>query len=135
VEVEAATGAEPFATKSDLAYRRVRELILSGELPPGSVLQQAVLARTIGMSTTPLREALRLLKQEGLVELDAHRCGSSWIRWPPRSPPNGGPRQTSPPSPRRSSTSSRCRAIRRRPSWPRTAVSTRRSTGRRTTGC
>jgi DNA-binding GntR family transcriptional regulator len=64
---------ETFATKSDQAYRRVRELILSGELPPGSVLQQAVLARTIGMSTTPLREALRLLKQEGLVELDAHR--------------------------------------------------------------
>jgi DNA-binding GntR family transcriptional regulator len=64
---------EPFATKSDLAYTRVRDLILSGELRPGSVLQQAVLARTIGMSTTPLREALRRLKQDGLVELDAHR--------------------------------------------------------------
>jgi DNA-binding GntR family transcriptional regulator len=37
------------------------------------VLPQAALARTIGMSTTPLREALRRLKQEGLVELDAHR--------------------------------------------------------------
>jgi DNA-binding GntR family transcriptional regulator len=37
------------------------------------VLPQAELARTIGMSTTPLREALRRLKQEGLVELDAHR--------------------------------------------------------------
>ena len=71
--VDAGSDPEPFATKSDLAYRRVRELILSGDLPPGSVLQQAVLARTIGMSTTPLREALRLLKQEGLVELDAHR--------------------------------------------------------------
>jgi DNA-binding GntR family transcriptional regulator len=64
---------EPFATKSDLAYTRVRDLILSGELPPGDVLQQAMLARAIGMSTTPLREALRRLKQEGLVELDAHR--------------------------------------------------------------
>jgi DNA-binding GntR family transcriptional regulator len=64
---------EPFATKSDLAYRRVRELILSGDLQPGAVLQQAVLAKTIGMSTTPLREALRRLKQEGFVELDAHR--------------------------------------------------------------
>ena len=37
------------------------------------MLPQAALARTIGMSTTPLREALRRLKQEGLVELDAHR--------------------------------------------------------------
>ena len=64
---------EPFATKAELAYRRVRDLILSGELEPGAVLPQATLARTIGMSTTPLREALRRLKQEGLVELDAHR--------------------------------------------------------------
>ncbi|TFV48122.1 GntR family transcriptional regulator [Blastococcus sp. TF02A_35] len=62
-----------YATKGDLAYLRVRELILSGELGPGDVLPQASLARTIGMSTTPLREALRRLKQEGLVELDAHR--------------------------------------------------------------
>lgn len=62
-----------YATKSDLAYTRVRELILAGELAPGEVLPQAALARAIGMSTTPLREALRRLKQEGLVELDAHR--------------------------------------------------------------
>jgi DNA-binding GntR family transcriptional regulator len=62
-----------FSTKSDLAYARVRRLILSGDLEPGTVLPQAALARTIGMSTTPLREALRRLKQEGLVELDAHR--------------------------------------------------------------
>ena len=62
-----------YSTKSDLAYRRVRALILSGELAPGAVLPQAALAQTIGISTTPLREALRRLKQEGLVELDAHR--------------------------------------------------------------
>ena len=70
----AVPAADPgFATKSDLAYARVRELVLSGELAPGAVMPQAVLARTIGISTTPLREALRRLKQEGLVELDAHR--------------------------------------------------------------
>jgi DNA-binding GntR family transcriptional regulator len=62
-----------FATKSDYAYTRIRELILSGELEPGAVIPQAVLARQIGISTTPLREALRRLKQQGLVELDAHR--------------------------------------------------------------
>jgi DNA-binding GntR family transcriptional regulator len=66
-------GDPGFATKSDLAYTRVRELILSGTLAPGAVLPQAALAQQIGMSTTPLREALRRLKQEGLVELDAHR--------------------------------------------------------------
>jgi DNA-binding GntR family transcriptional regulator len=65
--------AAPFATKSEFAYTRVRELILSGELEPGAVINQAVLARQIGISTTPLREALKRLKQQGLVELDAHR--------------------------------------------------------------
>ena len=63
----------PHVTKGDLAYARVRELILSGELGPGTVLLQASLAATIGMSTTPLREGLRRLAQEGLVDLDAHR--------------------------------------------------------------
>src|SRR4051812_7643689 len=65
--------AEPFATKSDFAYTRVRELILSGELEPGAVINQAFLAKQIGISTTPLREALKRLKQQGMVELDAHR--------------------------------------------------------------
>lgn len=63
---------EPFATKSDVAYRRVRALIVSGELPPGALLRQVALASSIGMSTTPLREALRRLVQEGLIEHDAH---------------------------------------------------------------
>jgi DNA-binding GntR family transcriptional regulator len=62
-----------FVTKSDYAYNRLREGILNGEFEPGVVLHQSLLAKTIGISTTPLREALRRLKSEGLVELDAHR--------------------------------------------------------------
>jgi DNA-binding GntR family transcriptional regulator len=65
--------AELYSTKSDFAYTKLREKILSGEFAPGQALNQAILARTIGISTTPLREALRRLKSEGLVELDAHR--------------------------------------------------------------
>jgi DNA-binding GntR family transcriptional regulator len=65
--------AELFETKSDYAYRQVRDRILSGELQPGAVIQQRELASRIGISTTPLREALRRLKSEGLVALDAHR--------------------------------------------------------------
>ena len=65
--------AELFETKSDYAYRQVRDRILSGELQPGAVIQQRDLASLIGISTTPLREALKRLKSEGLVELDAHR--------------------------------------------------------------
>ena len=64
---------EPFRTKSEFAYTTLREKILSGEFAPGQVLNQAALAHTIGISTTPLREGLRRLKSEGLVELDAHR--------------------------------------------------------------
>jgi DNA-binding GntR family transcriptional regulator len=62
-----------FVTKSDYAYTRLREGILAGDLEPGTVLHQPTLAKTIGISTTPLREALRRLLSEGLVELDAHR--------------------------------------------------------------
>ena len=65
--------AAPYSTKSDYAYTVLREKILSGEFAPGEVLNQATLARTIGISTTPLREALRRLASESLVELGAHR--------------------------------------------------------------
>jgi DNA-binding GntR family transcriptional regulator len=65
--------AGPYATKSDYAYTRLRDGILAGEFGPGTVLHQATLAKTIGISTTPLREAMRRLMTEGLVELDAHR--------------------------------------------------------------
>jgi DNA-binding GntR family transcriptional regulator len=64
---------ELFVTKSEFAYLTLRDRILSGDLEPGAVLNQATLAPAIGVSTTPLREALRRLKAEGLVELDAHR--------------------------------------------------------------
>ncbi|WP_367126038.1 GntR family transcriptional regulator [Streptomyces phytohabitans] len=62
-----------YGTKGDIAYRQVRERILSGELEPGSVIRQRELALQVGVSTTPLREALRRLASEGLVTLDAHR--------------------------------------------------------------
>ena len=61
------------ATKAEVAYELVRDQLLRGDLVPGSVIQQAALARDLGISTTPLREALRRLMTEGLVELDAHR--------------------------------------------------------------
>jgi DNA-binding GntR family transcriptional regulator len=42
-------------------------MILSGELAPGSPLLQAEMARKLGVSRTPLREAFRLLQEEGLI--------------------------------------------------------------------
>jgi DNA-binding GntR family transcriptional regulator len=49
------------------ARRTLRAWILSGDLPPGQPVSQVQLARRLGVSRGPLREALRLLQREGLV--------------------------------------------------------------------
>ncbi len=63
----------PALTKSAYAYEELRRRILSGELVQGQSISQEQLAAELGLSTTPLREALRRLDAEGLVALDAHR--------------------------------------------------------------
>ena len=50
------------------AHARLRRLIIRGAIAPGSELSQVELARRVGVSTTPLREALRRLEAEGLVD-------------------------------------------------------------------
>jgi len=62
----------PILTKNAYAYEELRRRILTGEIKEGSVLSQSRLAQEIGVSTTPLREALRRLAAEGLVELKSH---------------------------------------------------------------
>jgi DNA-binding GntR family transcriptional regulator len=54
-------------------YHRVREAILEGEIPPGAVMSQVALAEELGISRTPLREALRMLQTEGLVDAERNR--------------------------------------------------------------
>ena len=51
----------------------LRERIRPGEIPPGTRLRQEVLAEELGISRTPLREAMRLLAADGLVELEPNR--------------------------------------------------------------
>jgi DNA-binding GntR family transcriptional regulator len=58
---------------ADRVYRRIRTLILSGELAPGEPLRQEALADGLGTSRTPLREALNRLATEGLIEFRPHR--------------------------------------------------------------
>lgn len=55
------------------AHERLRGLILHGAIAPGSELSQVELARRVGVSTTPLREALRRLEAEGLVDTRHNR--------------------------------------------------------------
>lgn len=50
-----------------LAYDQIRALILTGEIAPGERLAQVELAERLGISRTPVREALRRLAGEGLV--------------------------------------------------------------------
>src|SRR6201991_4003276 len=55
------------------AYEALRSRILTGELRPGAPLIQANLAKELGVSMTPVREALRDLATEGLVILLPHK--------------------------------------------------------------
>ncbi|MFE1797955.1 GntR family transcriptional regulator [Streptomyces sp. NPDC059517] len=67
------TGTNLFVSKSDLAYAELRDQILSGTLSAGTRLAQYDLAASLGMSITPLREAIRRLSSEGLVTVETHR--------------------------------------------------------------
>jgi len=51
-------------------YTRLRTMILDGVFPPGSTLSQVKLAESLGVSRIPLREALRMLQKEGLIEAE-----------------------------------------------------------------
>jgi len=57
----------------DEAKRQIRRSILAGNLRPGERLKDSVLAEQMGISRSPVREALRLLEQSGLVEKTANR--------------------------------------------------------------
>jgi DNA-binding GntR family transcriptional regulator len=62
------------------AYDALRERIGSGALAPGEWLREHVVATSLGLSRTPVREALRLLAAEGVVEL-MHNRGARVVRW------------------------------------------------------
>lgn len=65
----------PIARRSlhDQVVGRVRDLITDGTLAPGTRIKEGQLGAQLGVSRTPLREALKFLASEGLVELVAAR--------------------------------------------------------------
>ncbi len=68
------------ATLVEVAERRLRAAILSGALQPGDKIIEEQLCADFGISRAPLREALRLLGQQGLVE-HLPRRGARVTEW------------------------------------------------------
>jgi DNA-binding GntR family transcriptional regulator len=64
--------ASPNALVDDTAAA-IRKLIMTGEIPIGAQLRQAELATRLGVSRTPIREALRQLQSGGLIEVVPNR--------------------------------------------------------------
>jgi DNA-binding GntR family transcriptional regulator len=67
VELPEARQAIPYV------HAYLRECILDGTLVPGTKLSQVTLAEQLGVSRTPLREVLRMLQEEGLVEIEPNQ--------------------------------------------------------------
>lgn len=63
----------PLPTASSAVAERIREAIVGGMLHPGERLKEEQLARELGTSRTPVREALRILQSEGLVVATPNR--------------------------------------------------------------
>jgi DNA-binding GntR family transcriptional regulator len=61
------------ASLADKAYHAIRDLIVSLELAPGAVIDERELIERLGIGRTPVREALRRLAQERLVEVYPRR--------------------------------------------------------------
>ena len=57
----------------DVVFNTLRQAILKGELKPGERLMEIALAERLGVSRTPIREAMRKLEQEGLVVMIPRR--------------------------------------------------------------
>jgi len=60
-------------TDTQRAYERIKEQIITTQMPPGAVIQETVLIAELGLGRTPIREALKLLEAEKLVVVSSRR--------------------------------------------------------------
>ncbi|OLB96936.1 MAG: hypothetical protein AUH30_11360 [Candidatus Rokubacteria bacterium 13_1_40CM_68_15] len=63
---------KPTTLATEIA-RHLREAIIKGELAPGERVNESKLTRDLGLSRSPVREAIRILESEGLLTLEPHR--------------------------------------------------------------
>ncbi len=73
---EAFGAPEERPTIADSVAARLRELILTGKLPPGTPLRLTQVATRMGVSVMPIREAIRILESERLVTIEPRRGAS-----------------------------------------------------------
>ena len=73
LEAGPASALRPFANAAEVVADILRRAIYEGRLGPGERLREADLAAEIGVSRTPIREALLILQTEGLVEATPNR--------------------------------------------------------------
>lgn len=65
------------------AYREIRDAIIKGRFGPSDRLGEEAIAKQLGVSRTPVREAFRRLEVEGLVEIKAN-SGVRVVQWSPK---------------------------------------------------
>ena len=57
----------------EIVYEELKRQIMIGEIPPGTRMMEVELADNMGVSRTPIREAIRKLEKEGLVSIEPRR--------------------------------------------------------------
>ncbi|MGI6684061.1 MAG: GntR family transcriptional regulator [Bacillota bacterium] len=62
-------GKSKVLNKNKIAYESIRNLIVTNELKAGDIITENVLAEQLGMSRTPIREAIKILSKEGFLEI------------------------------------------------------------------
>jgi len=72
-EIDRRTDARPASRAVERAYRQIKTDVLAGIHPIGARLKEEELAEQTGVSRTPVREALRRLNAEGLVDFTPHQ--------------------------------------------------------------
>jgi DNA-binding FadR family transcriptional regulator len=68
------------ASMTEQVLRELREAIIEGRIPQGEPLREVSLASTLGTGRSAVREAIRQLVQEGLVDYEPPRPGASSAR-------------------------------------------------------
>lgn len=71
-ELRPAVAVAPYLTKADVARQHIQEMVVSGTVRAGDRLTSREVSEVLGMSETPIREAMRSLAAEGWLDFNAH---------------------------------------------------------------